>query len=204
MSAYSASGQSQMPALMKADDDASSNRSWSLVGSKHGPTVIPGDSSNIEVKYLQQQWDRSEYPGGLTPVGHPKDFTPGFMVCYTKRGGSEDDCHCPNLIVEITGLPLSDPDMTFLVDTHKIERVEDIKSIVQWWVSEGCVDHGLEATEWIPKSHWALHSIERATPHNMPTKYLKKTDMPLRFSWHTWSPSYKKSHSSVVVLPAQH
>ena len=121
------------------------------------------------------------------------------MVCYTKRGGSEDDCHCPNLIVEITGLPLSDPDMAFLVDTHKIERVEDIKSIVQWWVSEGCVDHGLEATGWIPKSHWVLHSIERATPHNMPTKYLKKTDMPLKFSWHTWSPSYKKSHSSVVV-----
>ena len=200
MSAYSASGQSQMPALMMAhDDDASSNRSWSLVGSKHGATVIPGDSSNVEVKYHQQQWDRSEYPGGLTPVGHPKDFTPGFMVCYTTRGGSENDCHCPNLIVEITGLPLSDPDMTFLVDTHKIERVEDIKFIVQWWVSEGCVDHGLEATEWIPKSHWALHSIERATPHNMPTKYLKKTDMPLKFSWHTWSPSYKKSHSSVVV-----
>ena len=153
---------------MRADDDASSNRSWSLVGSKHGPTVIPGDSSNVEVKYLQQQWDRSEYPGGLTPVGHPKDFTPGFMVCYTTRGGSENDCHCPNLIVEITGLPLSDPDMTFLVDTHKIERVEDIKSIVQWWVSEGCVDHGLEATGWIPKSHWVLHSIERATPHKIP------------------------------------
>lgn len=77
---------------MAHDDDASSNRSWSLVGSKHGATVIPGDSSNVEVKYHQQQWDRSEYPGGLTPVGHPKDFTPGFMVCYTTRGGSENDC----------------------------------------------------------------------------------------------------------------
>jgi hypothetical protein len=46
----------------------------------------------------------------------------------------------------------------------------------------------------IPTGDFGLHSAQRATPYNMPVEELRENDLPLKFSWHMWSPSYKKNN----------
>ena len=45
----------------------------------------------------------------------------------------------------------------------------------------------------IPTGDFGFHSTQRATPNNMPVDALRENDLPLRFSWHKWSPSWKKN-----------
>ena len=95
----------------------------------------------------------------------------------------------------ICGLPTGNGDLEFYIDTNVNQRVDDIKGIVSYWIHGGCEVAGeLSLPFNIPKSHWAVHSHRRATPWNMPTKYLVEEDLPLVFSLHEWTQSYQQMH----------
>ena len=51
---------------------------------------------------------------------------------------------------------------------------------------------GKKIRDVIPLGDWGFHSTIRSTPYNMPIGALTIQDMPLKFSWHWWSPSYQE------------
>ena len=75
-------------------------------------------------------------------------------------------------------------------------KLDDLKK----WISELEVPNeqappsfaGKKIRDVIPLGHWGFHSTMRSTPYDMPIKALTSQDMPLKFSWHWWSASYKE------------
>ena len=75
-------------------------------------------------------------------------------------------------------------------------KLDDLKR----WISELEVPNGQAPPSFagkkirdvIPLGHWGFHSTMRSTPYDMPIKALTPQDMPLKFSWHWWSASYKE------------
>ena len=91
--------------------------------------------------------------------------------------------------------------MTFRINCDEVPTVDTLKGIIQWYIERGCQEVGLQPfPHRLPRSHWALHSGRRATPWNMPCAYLRTEDMPLRFSWHEWSESYRLHSQGAHVL----
>lgn len=178
-------------ALLSSMASSAAGSEWSFVHAPDGTLVVlPGVGPMIFVE---------SDAGGATTVPALTDGSDGL----TSGPGLGGLTPGPTLemVVTVLDLPLENAQVTFRINCDEVPTVDTLKGIIQWYIERGCQEVGLQPfPHRLPRSHWALHSGRRATPWNMPCSYLRTEDMPLRFSWHEWSESYRLHSQGAHVL----
>ena len=114
-------------------------------------------------------------PGGLTPGQSRSAANPGDLALVQSS----------RVRVQVTDVPGYG---TLTLEADSNWRLDDVKKVLDGVIAANEV-HGVH----IPLGDWGFHALTRCTPYNMPVSHLRAEDMPLRFCWHEWSDSWRRS-----------